>query len=362
MMFGNVFAEVEQKNVSGIQNKSICTRDYTPVCTINEKGEKKTASNECNAGTDKIIKNGPCDVETIKLSTNIKYGQYIESPLKISGNSEGLWSSFEGELGTVVLVSNEGDILSKGILEVVDYLKTEDMINFKSEISFEPGELESAKLIFRNNNVSENSEVDKSFELMVNFKANTVCTEDYSPVCGKVDVSEKCLKEPCPSFVEKDFSNKCEAKINNAEILSESLCIAYFKDEIKEEEKEDNLVALKKKKYILDKKSEEIFSKFETFIVTLQNIIIKIEAKIENSDKNTEDMLLKLEAIKSKLFSAENQKNEAKLIFIGIIQKKDKAEIKSNLEMSEELLVKSKANLKNVFKDIKDFINLLNKK
>lgn len=49
----------------------------------------------------------------------------------------------------------------------------------------------------------------------------TVCTEDYRPVCGEVDV--QCIKAPCPP-IRNTYPNLCFAQQANARILNEGVC------------------------------------------------------------------------------------------------------------------------------------------
>jgi hypothetical protein len=43
------------------------------------------------------------------------------------------------------------------------------------------------------------------------------CTKELKPVCGEVDTGIRCIRAPCPSSVQKTFSNPClactEAKV-----------------------------------------------------------------------------------------------------------------------------------------------------
>ncbi len=48
-----------------------------------------------------------------------------------------------------------------------------------------------------------------------------VCTEEYAPVCGKIEV--QCIKAPCDP-VKQTFSNKCFAKKSSAFDVTEGEC------------------------------------------------------------------------------------------------------------------------------------------
>jgi hypothetical protein len=355
-MFGNVFAEdVLEKSLKKESNMDrICTMEYDPVCAIDENGMEKTFGNRCVAGENKIIENSTC--EDKKPILNIKNGQYIESPLVLTGNSSNSWFAEHGKFS---LVGSDGDALAKGNLKKESEEGLIETTNFYSELTFEPKKLKTGKLVFQKNGTIGEKKKDDGFEIEINFKKNTTCTREYAPVCGKVDLEERCIKEPCPEFVEKVFSNKCTAEVSNAEILSEGLCASF---EEKKETKEKKLKAVKNNKKVLDKKSEETFSKFEIFIETLNGIVVKIENKLEGSDKNTAESILKLEEIKKNLLEAENNKNEAKVLFVEIIQKENRLEVSKSLKDSGILLAESKKGLKSVFEEIKSFIESINKK
>jgi hypothetical protein len=38
-----------------------------------------------------------------------------------------------------------------------------------------------------------------------------VCTQEFRPVCGKVDTGVRCITTPCPSTKNKTYSNACIA-------------------------------------------------------------------------------------------------------------------------------------------------------
>ena len=51
-----------------------------------------------------------------------------------------------------------------------------------------------------------------------------VCTQEFSPVCAKIDTGIRCIKAPCPSYSKKTFSNACLAKLAGAEIIKKGSC------------------------------------------------------------------------------------------------------------------------------------------
>ncbi|MCK5896879.1 MAG: hypothetical protein KAG20_08740, partial [Cocleimonas sp.] len=38
-----------------------------------------------------------------------------------------------------------------------------------------------------------------------------LCTEEFRPVCGKVDTGVRCVTTPCPSTEHKTYANACKA-------------------------------------------------------------------------------------------------------------------------------------------------------
>ncbi len=99
--------------------------------------------------------------------TNIKSGDNISSPVKIEVNSEGRWFAFEGELGTVTLVDEAGKQLGLGILSTKENWMKKGPVIFNTELKFESTKSGKGKLIFKNNNASDNRALDKSFQIDV---------------------------------------------------------------------------------------------------------------------------------------------------------------------------------------------------
>ena len=73
--------------------------------------------------------------------TNIKPGQKITSPVKININSEGVWFASEGQLGTVEIIDEKGNVLNKkddyGFLLIVsgNWMSSEPAI-FEGKVTF----------------------------------------------------------------------------------------------------------------------------------------------------------------------------------------------------------------------------------
>jgi hypothetical protein len=45
-------------------------------------------------------------------------------------------------------------------------------------------------------------------------KRPEICTQQYQPVCASVDTGIRCIKAPCPSGEQREFSNWCVACTN----------------------------------------------------------------------------------------------------------------------------------------------------
>jgi hypothetical protein len=177
------------------------------------------------------------------------------------------------------------------------------------------------------------------------------CTKEYNPVCGVIDTGVRCVTAPCPSTVEKTFSNNCIAKSEEAVILYQGLCktekekaavvskLAYEKEEVflkdeiekQKELKDRQLIQLllkatseeerkeildenkprvitetsevkqidektKARKELMSKKSSEIFYQFNFSINKIENVEKKIKA-VNVIVKNLEvsDMSVKIE-------------------------------------------------------------------
>jgi hypothetical protein len=43
---------------------------------------------------------------------------------------------------------------------------------------------------------------------------STLCTQEFRPVCAKVDTGVRCVTTPCPSAENKTYSNACTACAN----------------------------------------------------------------------------------------------------------------------------------------------------
>ncbi len=65
---------------------------------------------------------------------------------------------------------------------------------------------------------------------MTGTSVDTVCTEEYNPVCGELDV--QCFRAPCLPLRET-YSNECNAKKSGARIVSRGACAVEARKEIK---------------------------------------------------------------------------------------------------------------------------------
>ena len=53
-------------------------------------------------------------------------------------------------------------------------------------------------------------------------KDQLVCTAEYAPVCGKIEV--QCVTAPCDP-IQQTFSNRCNAEVRNAFDIVEGECV-----------------------------------------------------------------------------------------------------------------------------------------
>jgi ribosome-associated translation inhibitor RaiA len=189
---------------------------------------------------------------------------------------------------------------------------------------------------------------------LVEEKKFKICTMEYDSVCGKIDTGIRCIAEPCPSFVEKTFSSKCVMENSEAEILHEGECDISLESKEKKEI-EFKSEALIKREKIIQEKSNEIFSKFDSFTEKLESLILKVSEKLKNYD-NKDGSIKLLEKINDDLFLSKNKKAEARTIFSKIPQQENKEEVEKNLKEVEKNLLESKNILKEVFINLKKII------
>ncbi|MCX6718492.1 MAG: hypothetical protein NTY81_02725 [Candidatus Staskawiczbacteria bacterium] len=99
-----------------------------------------------------------------------KLNEEISSPLKITGvvNGNG-WGGFEGQVGTVKLLDNNGNQLGIAILiATTDWMQS--VINFETTLNFQSDISQSGTLVFHNENPSGDPARDKTFSLPIKIK------------------------------------------------------------------------------------------------------------------------------------------------------------------------------------------------
>ena len=241
-----------------------------------------------------------------------------------------------------------------------------------------------------------------------------ICTAEYDPVCAIVDTGVRCITAPCPSAVKQTFSNECMAKNAGAIVVHEASCDgdeefklgnekndntlgkgdgtgngigntdkqegivgalaeAGNEQERKEilqdaQEKEDvvleaqeaaTLKVVEKRKEILDKKSEEIFSQFDFFIEKIDLVAKKIAIKNETvqSDEAAE-ILVQAEIT---LAEANRLKAEAWITFAEIAEAETKEIATEKIKSVGELLGEAKKNISSAFAGVKQSLEFLKK-
>lgn len=201
----------------------------------------KTVTNfiECEAAGNAIMESYPrqCRHDDVTYTENIgneleltdtirlnspRPNQRVSSPLSIEGDARGTWF-FEGDF-PVVLTNWDGLIIAEGIATAQGEWMTEEFVPFTANLSYEtPSYGERGSLILQKDNPSGLPENDAALEIPILFpqapeptvtlckpeqRGAEICTLDYTPVCGKVNV--QCVKAPCPP-IEETFSNVCAA-------------------------------------------------------------------------------------------------------------------------------------------------------
>lgn len=98
-----------------------------------------------------------------------KANNAVTSPLTVSGyvNGHG-WNGFEGQVGSVKLIDDKGNVLAqKPLTAITEWTTT--TVWFKTILEFNNPSTQTGKLIFRNENPSGMPERDKQFILPVKF-------------------------------------------------------------------------------------------------------------------------------------------------------------------------------------------------
>lgn len=152
-----VGGKLEMKKDAGGGEVGFCTLPDKSVCE-----EWSLLRNECTENSNYF------------LHLNIKPGDKITSPLKITGESGGGWF-FEGSF-PVDLVDWDGRIIATGIAEAKGDWMTTSFVPFEAELTFaKPANLTNqdyakrGAIIFRKDNPSDKRELDKAYELPITF-------------------------------------------------------------------------------------------------------------------------------------------------------------------------------------------------
>lgn len=114
-------------------------------------------------------KNGTSTSEDPRPSVNINPNDTIQSPFELHINSEGIWSAYEGELGTVNVLNAKGENIATGIMRSADgnWMTTEPA-PFVAGLEFNIEEGQAGTLVFHDNFVTEEGgNKPKAFEIPV---------------------------------------------------------------------------------------------------------------------------------------------------------------------------------------------------
>jgi len=103
---------------------------------------------------------------------NLKDGDIIQSPLKITGRiNGGGWSAFEAQAGTVEILDNQNKKISSDILKTTtDWTKLP--VSFEANLKFASAADQSGTLVFHNENPSGLPDKNKEFRLAVKIVKN----------------------------------------------------------------------------------------------------------------------------------------------------------------------------------------------
>ena len=109
------------------------------------------------------------EIEKSDVLVDIKEGDWIESPLEISGEARGTWF-FEGSF-PVILTNWDGLIIAETYATAEGEWMTEDFVPFTATIEFEKPDLyDRGSLILQKDNPSGLSEFDDAYEIQIKFK------------------------------------------------------------------------------------------------------------------------------------------------------------------------------------------------
>lgn len=110
---------------------------------------------------------------------NITSGQAVSSPLTVKGRvTGGHWTGFEGQVGTVELVSSDGERFGLAILNATsDWMKIPT--NFEAILSFEAPKDSNVFLVFHNENPSGMPDREEVMNLPVKFIEETSIIKVY---------------------------------------------------------------------------------------------------------------------------------------------------------------------------------------
>ncbi len=207
---------IQKRNIPQVTNFEECVTAGNPII--------ESYPQKCRYNDELFVKNIVSESEQaddIRIEIPSP-NQIIETPLHITGEARGTWF-FEGEF-PVVLINRDGLIIAEGIATAQGEWMTEEFVPFTADINFDITEYgKIGTLILKKDNPSGLSENDDDIKIPVKFGSDIepkvtlckpeqrgaeVCTMDYTPVCGKVNV--QCIKAPCPPQYQT-FSNVCVA-------------------------------------------------------------------------------------------------------------------------------------------------------
>jgi len=136
-------------------------------------GTKQNSNENGVTETPKEIVTEVSNVQASDLPTiNIKANQVVRSASKITVNSEGKWSGFEGELGTIKLLDKDNNTIGQCILSTTENWMVNGPVNYNCNLIYNTSSSGTGRLVVKNNNPTGKVEHDKSFDIPVQYIEN----------------------------------------------------------------------------------------------------------------------------------------------------------------------------------------------
>ncbi|MFA6307297.1 MAG: Gmad2 immunoglobulin-like domain-containing protein [Patescibacteria group bacterium] len=149
---------------------SLALPSFSCHCSDNNQCVMKQIINtEENIATEEIIDSEELAKQDLIILDSVHAGDYISSPLTITGQARGTWF-FEASF-PIFLVNWDGLIIAQGIAQAKDDWMTEDFVPFEATLEFEkPSYKNNGALILQKDNPSGLPEYDDALEISILFE------------------------------------------------------------------------------------------------------------------------------------------------------------------------------------------------